>query len=63
MRACHVLGDRLCTIVTYAVGVNDQSLQSLIVFQGFEQLCDAHLSNAVLAKICCHTPAQSLHVL
>ncbi len=54
---CHVLCYCLRTIIAYAVSVDHQSFQSVIVFQGFKHLGDAHLSNAVLPKICCHAPA------
>ena len=53
---CHVLSHCLGTIISYAVGVNHQTFQSVVVFQGFKHLGDAHLSNAVLPKICCHAP-------
>ncbi len=58
-RTCHVLSYCLCTIISYAVSINHQSFQGVVAFQGFKQLGDAHLSNAVLPKICCHAPAHS----
>ena len=58
MRTGEVLGQDLCSFISYGVGVQYERLQGLILLEGLHQRSSAFHANAILAQVCCLTPAE-----